>query len=118
MPSRGDCLPLWADNGSDMCLVCLFLKKLWRNSEIGRTIVHLLGRTRVPFYPLYKPWVVAPLLFILNVSFELVSNLVSGQTLSFRRCCALSVTSQGWHPPSGSPTSSFCLIFIYLPPPT
>jgi hypothetical protein len=74
--------------------------------------IRLLEWSRALFYPLYKPWVVAPLLDVLDVSFKLVFNRVSGRTLSLSKCHAQWVSSRGRLLPSGLSTSTFCLILL------
>jgi hypothetical protein len=93
-----------------------FHKQLWCSLGNWR---HFCGDRPPPkvdmgaLLPLYKPRAVAPLLVILDVSFELIFNWVSGRTLSLSTCHAPLVTSQGRHHSSGSPISSFRLILLY-----
>jgi hypothetical protein len=97
-----------------------FHKQLWCSLGNWR---HFCGDRPPPkvdmgaLLPLYKPRAVAPLLVILDVSFELIFNWVSGRTLSLSTCHAPLVTSQGRHHSSGSPISSFRLILLYPAPP-
>jgi hypothetical protein len=95
-PPKGEYLPFGAGDRSDGVLPFRFPNNCGVPLEIGATSVanvHLLGWSRALFCPIYKSQAIAPLLVVLDMSFELVSNWASGRTLILSRCRVPSVTS-------------------------
>jgi hypothetical protein len=71
-PQKGEYLSFGVDDRSDGVLSVRFPSNCGVPLEIGATsvaTVPLLGWSRVLFYPLYKPWAVAPLPVVLELSF-------------------------------------------------